>query len=151
MNLYLILPLILGMTVVTQGALNRRVSADWGLTWTVFLNASLFFVVSFILLMTTKYLPQILPEYLKVDQFSTEKVRWFYLVPGLCGFFLVLGVPWSLQINGPSKTFILLIVAQIILSLVLDKFVFEATVSFTKLVGAALVMTGALLVALSPS
>ena len=151
MNMYLILPLFLGLTVVTQGALNRQVSAVWGLTWTVFLNATLFFVVSFALLMTTKFHPQILPEYLKVDQFSPEKFKWYFLIPGLCGFFLVLGVPWSLQINGPSKTFILLIVAQIILSLILDKFLFEATISYLKLMGAALVMAGALLVALSPS
>ena len=148
MSIFLLLPLFLGMAVVTQGALNRRISAELGLTWTVFLNASLFFLVSLALLLATKYVPQMLPEYLRVDQFSANKLKWWFLIPGFCGFFLVLGVPWSLQINGPSKTFILLIVAQILLSLVLDKFVFEATVSATKLAGAALALAGAILVAL---
>jgi uncharacterized membrane protein YdcZ (DUF606 family) len=147
--LFYLLPLFLGLTVVTQGTLNRRVSADWGLASTVFLNATVFFGVSLLLIIAVQVSPKFFPEYLKVQSFDLSKFKSWFLIPGLCGFFLVLGVPWSLQVNGPSKTFILLIVAQIILSLVVEKFFFAGNPSSMKILGALIAAIGAVIVSLN--
>lgn len=147
--LFYLLPLFLGLTVVTQGTLNRRVSADWGLASTVFLNATVFFVVSLLLIIALQVSPQLFPDYLKIQSFDLAKFKLWFLIPGLCGFFLVLGVPWSLQVNGPSKTFILLIVAQIVLSLIVEKFFFAGNPSVMKIFGAVIAMVGAVIVSMN--
>jgi bacterial/archaeal transporter family-2 protein len=150
-NAYIILPFLIGLAGVAQGILNRQVSASWGLTWAVVLNAVLFIVYSLVLLGFLQYAPQVLPEYLRVSTFSTEKFKWWFVLPGLCGFLLVLGIPWSIQIMGPSKTFILFIVAQIVFSLLAEKFFFGSDIPVLKIAGALLAMCGAALVMWSPN
>ncbi len=151
MNSYIILPILIGLAGVTQGILNRQISASWGLSWAVALNAVLFIVYSMILLGFMQFAPQVLPEYLRVNTFSLEKLKWWYSLPALCGFLLVLGIPWSIQMMGPSKTFILFIVAQIVFSLLAEKFFFGSEIPALKMAGAFLAMTGAILVMWSPS
>lgn len=151
MSIFFLIPLFLGVTVIAQGALNRSISVDWGLVSAVFLNAAVFLAVSFFLLLTNKYLPENLPDYLKLQNFDMSKFKWWFLIPGLCGFFLVLGIPWSMQLNGATKTFVLLIVTQVVLSLLFEKFFMEINVSTMKIVGAFIAMTGAVVVALSPN
>ena len=151
MNSYIILPLVIGLAGVTQGILNRQVSASWGLAWAVGLNAVLFIIYSAVLLALLQFAPQVLPEYLRVSAFSAEKFKWWFILPGLCGFLLVLGIPWSIQMMGPSKTFILFIVAQIVFSLLAEKFFFGSEIPFLKIAGALLAMAGAALVMWSPN
>lgn len=151
MNSFIVLPFIIGLAGVTQGILNRQVSASWGLAWAVALNALLFVVYSAVLLVFSHFAPQVLPEYLRVSTFTIEKFKWWFVLPGLCGFLLVLGIPWSIQMMGPSKTFILFIVAQIVFSLLAEKFFFESEVSPLKIAGALLATAGAVLVIWSPS
>lgn len=149
MNLYLVLPLFLGFSVVTQGILNRKIAAEWGLPSTVLLNAAVFFILSGILFLLTRVFPEYFPDYLRVHQFNLQKTKYWFLFPGMCGFFLVLGVPWALQNIGPSKTFILLIVAQTVLSVMADKWIFHTEVSMMKLVGSIVALMGALIVSAS--
>lgn len=151
MNSYIILPMLIGLAGVAQGILNRQVSASWGLTWAVGLNAVLFIVYSAVLLVVMQFAPQVLPEYLRVSTFSMEKFKWWFVLPGLCGFLLVLGIPWSIQMMGPSKTFILFIVAQIVFSLLAEKFFFDSSVPILKIAGAFLAIAGAALVIWSPN
>jgi len=149
MNLHLILPIFLGLSVVTQGVLNRKIAGDWGLSSAIFLNAVVLLVISLVFISGAKWMPQIFPEFLRLQNLEMENAKWWFLIPGLCGFFIVLGVPWSLQNNGPSKTFILLIVSQVVFSLLFEKFVFESSVSILKIVGACVAVLGAILVALN--
>lgn len=146
MNGYYFLPAIIGLAGVTQGILNRQVSAQWGLAWAVGLNAVLFLIYSAVLLAAVRFFPEVLPDYLRTSFFSFDKFKWWFVIPGLCGFLLVLGIPWSIQMMGPSKTFILFIVAQIVFSLLAEKFFFDAPVSTLKIAGAVLAMAGAALV-----
>lgn len=145
----MLIPMVLGLTVVTQGAINRRVGADFGLSSAVFLNAFLFFVLSGILLLWAKLAPHQVPEYWRIKDLNMDQARWWYLIPGLCGFLLVLGVPMSLQANGPSKTFILLIASQVVVSLLFEIFIFSTPISNMKLIGALLAAIGAAMVAIN--
>lgn len=134
-----------------QGVLNRYVSDSWGLVWAVFLNAVFFWVVSAALLTWLYVAPESLPEYLRMNQLSIEKFKWWFLIPSFCGFCIVLCLPWSIQELGPSKTFICMIAAQIVFGLLAEKFIFDAHLSFSKLLGAGLAMAGAALVMYSPN
>lgn len=151
MNTFLILPVILAFSVVSQGLLNKKVGAEQGLAFAVFLNAIVFLIVSGILFFISKNFSESVPAFLKLPTdskniFSIENA--WYLIPGLCGFVLVLGIPWSLQNLGSAKTFIILIVSQIILSLLAEKFYFQNEVSLLKMAGALVALVGAVMVGL---
>ncbi len=151
MNVLFFLPLIIGLSVVAQGVLNRQIADHWGLSSTVFLNAIVFLVVSLLWIGFEKIFPQMLPDYLKQPHSDLYRFKWWFVVPGICGFLIVLGIPWSVQINGPSKTFIMLIASQIILSLLYEKFLMGSPLSVMKISGAFIAMFGTALVVMSPS
>jgi bacterial/archaeal transporter family-2 protein len=144
MNLYFFLPLALGVTVLSQATLNRALALQWGLAAAVTLNAAVFFVLSIGFLLIAKYTPSVVPEFWRFQQ-NPQNFQWYYLLPGLCGFFLVLGLPWSIQNLGASTSFLLLIASQIISSLLFEHFHEGTHISFQKLIGALLVMIGAYL------
>ena len=136
MNFYLVIPVFLGLTVVAQGVLNRRIGGEWGLSSAVFLNAVVFMIVSSALIFTAKLFPQLMPDYLKMRPIDLDKMKLWFVIPGLCGFFLVLGIPWSIQMAGPSKTFLVLIASQIVLGLLYEKLFLDEPISTMKYVGA---------------
>lgn len=142
MNFYLIIPILLGFTVVAQGVLNRHIGTEWGLSSAVFLNALVFMIVSFALVIVAKIFPEIMPEYLRIQQIDLDKMKWWFLIPGLCGFFLVLGIPWSIQMAGPSKTFLVLIASQIVLGLLYEKLFLDEPISTMKYAGAVVSTIG---------
>lgn len=143
-NSYLLLPLALGVTVVAQATLNRVFALQWGLAVAVTVNAAVFFVLSLGFLLIAKYTPNILPEFWRYNP-TSNGFAWTYLIPGICGFFLVVGLPWSIQNLGPSTSFLLLIASQIIASLCLEYFQDAEGVSARKIIGALFVLAGAYL------
>jgi len=144
MNPYLLIPFALGVSVVIQATLNRTMGLQYGLAAAVTLNAVVFFVLSLGFYAIAKYTPTIVPEFWRIRP-SSEAFSWTYLIPGLCGFFLVIGLPWAIQNLGPSTSFLLLIASQIMMSLGLEFFQQGWTLSGPKLVGALLVIIGAVL------
>jgi len=137
----LLIPITIGLSVVLQGILNRKMSLVWGLPEVIVLNGAVFFIIS-------------LAYYFGVRLFSPEmpplkSPEYWYFLPGICGFLIVLGVPSSIGIMGPTKTFITLIVSQVVFSLALEKVIFGDSPGTLKIVGAAIATIGAVLVAIS--
>lgn len=145
MNIYLLLPLALGVTVVLQATLNRTMALQYGLASAVLLNAAVFFILSLGFFISAKYTPTLVPEFMRV-RISEQSFSWLYLLPGLCGFFLVLGLPWAIQNIGPSTSFLLLIASQIVVSLGLEIYQSGITPPLVRILGALLVIVGAILV-----
>lgn len=149
----LAVPVILGLGVVIQGLLNRRIGAAIGLSTAVLINAIVFFVLSAAVIGASYLKPDVFPEMLKPPATSLREASqsgpsyWLYWIPGFFGFLLVLGVPFSIQQMGPSKTFIVLIVAQVVFSLLAEWLFFESNFSNMKLLGAMIAVTGAAIVA----
>ncbi len=79
-------------------------------------------------------MPELFPAFLRPGAAGLD-VNATLVVPGLCGFVLVLGAPWAMQNVGPSKTFVLLVGAQIVLSVLADKWIFDLDVAWTKWLG----------------
>lgn len=151
-----LVPVVLGLGVVIQGLLNRKIGAAIGLSTAVLINAVVFLCLSALAIGLTHMKPDLFPEALRPPSSSfTEAARtgpslWLYWIPGFFGFLLVLGVPFSIQQLGPSKTFVTLIVAQVVFSLVAESFLLAASPSgpnVMKLFGAALAVAGAAIVA----
>ena len=147
------IPVILGIAVVLQGILNRKIGGTIGLSTAVFINALVFLILSAALLATSYLKPHLFPEFLRVPSVSWKNALeqsntslWLYWVPGFCGFLLVLGVPFAIHSIGPSKTFVVLVSAQIAFSVLLEIAV-QSELNPWKLLGAGLAMAGAYLVA----
>ena len=130
------------MAVVTQGHLNRHISLNWGLPTAVALNAGVFFVLSVLFYVAARTSPEFFPEFLKVRS-GMRSIPLWYLIPGTCGFILVLGLPWAFNNLGSAKTFILLVAAQILFGLFWDFFISEIPLSKPVFAGAALTLIGA--------
>lgn len=146
MNAWMLLPPILGAAVLCQAILNRQVSESLGLATVVLINAGVFFAAAALLWLGTRVMPDVFPDFLKPGSAGLD-ARASLIVPGLCGFVLVLGAPWALQKVGPSKTFVLLVGSQILLSVLADKWIFDLDPAWTKWLGASLALAGAVLVA----
>lgn len=145
MNAWMLLPPILGAAVVCQAILNWQFSESLGLATAVLINAGVFFAAAAMLWLGTRLMPDLFPDFLKPGPAGFE-ANATLLVPGLCGFLLVLGAPWSLQKVGPSMTFVLLVGAQIVLGVFADKWIFDLDPAWTKWLGAGLALVGAVLV-----
>lgn len=148
MNAYFSIPVVLGFAVVIQGLLNRWIGVQFGLATAVLINAAVFFVLSLCFYAMAHYTPNLVPEFLQVKS-SSEPFKISFLIPGICGFLLVLGLPWALQNIGTAGTFLTLIATQIFVSFLMDLFYFEMPFSIVKAIGAGLIFVGGLLTILA--
>jgi transporter family-2 protein len=135
------LPAILGVVVVLQAGLNKKISAQWGITGAVLLNAIVFLVIAGVVYGLR--LPHLKGE-IEMKSFS-----WWYLVPGVLGCVLVFGGPMAISRWGAVHTFILIISAQLLASLVWDSQIEGLSISTMRLVGIALAWIGAVIVCMA--
>ena len=145
MVFYYALPLTLGILIVVQGGMNRQIGSLWGLSTAVLLNAGVLFAASAVFYGMLRWSPETFPEFLRPKN-PEQGSSWWYLLPGLCGFCLVLGLPWSIQSIGAAKSFILVITAQICAGLVWDAVVTGIYPGMLKIAGGLLTLLGSLLV-----
>lgn len=146
MSYGLVVPLILGVVSVVQAALNRRIAAVWGLLPATLLNALVFttFTALCLLIARTGKTPLsgwMLPV-------SLRDLRALWLVPGVFGFAIVIGLPWALGRMGALSTFVAMIAAQMVTSVAWDYFVEGVGMSASRVIGAVLTIVGVALVAL---
>lgn len=145
MNSYFFLPIALGVSVVAQASLNKQIAVQYGLLSAVLLNAAVLFSLSLLLYVVSKFSPGLFPDFFQ-PKISTDPLNWSYLIPGVCGFLVVLGLPWSLQKLGASNSFLILIAAQIVVSLLLEIYRTQSLPHGLKLAGALLIIAGGALV-----
>ena len=139
-NWLILIPLILGSTAVLQAAINRRVFDFYGFHYGVLLSGLIMVLVALIVMIfwgagPTPLIPWNLPGF-----------KIWYLLPGVLGYLLVSGLPYSFKHLGASTTFLLLICSQIVFSALWDHFIEGREFSIEKLSGAGLVILGAWLV-----
>lgn len=146
MSVWILMPVLLGAAILTQGLMNRGLATEMGLGLAVLINSAVVLAAALIVMIIawTQILP--LPSWLQ-SVASPVGWRWGFLVSGLCGFFIVLGIPLALEKIGPSKTFVILVGAQIVLGVLADRWLFDQSLSWNKIVGASLTVLGAVLVA----
>jgi uncharacterized membrane protein YdcZ (DUF606 family) len=142
---YYALPIAVGVMVVLQGGTNRKIGSLWGLSTAVLINASLLFALSAIFFGILRWSPDTFPAFLR-PRTSPETPGWWCLLPGFCGFCIVVGLPWSIQTLGAGKSFILVITAQICAGLIWDFVSVGVAPSLWKVLGAGLTLLGSLFV-----
>lgn len=143
MTLYLLLPLITGISIIMQAGLNRQSSMQVGLLSAVLLNSFLFFVLSLaIWLVVRKGWIQVPAAFQIKDVTSIQP--WF-LIPGILGFFIVLCMPFALQNMPASVAFGISIATQLIMSVVWDYFTLGTWPTVQKIIGILFLFLGSIL------
>ena len=138
-------PALLGIVVVLQAGLNKKIAANWGLTTAVLLNAIVFAVLAIVLYSLNIWKSDLFPENMKAV-FNYKTFSWWYLIPGALGCILVFGGPWAVSRWGAVHTFILIISAQLLASLLWDIYIESVPVTTLRAVGIVLAWVGAIIV-----
>lgn len=140
----IVFSIMAGCFGVIQSGLNKMISDHWGFSSAFLLNGLVFLVFNFLLFLVVYFQPQIFPsEYRLQGSFSDFKLWW--ILPGICGFMLVMGLAVSLAQVGAVQTFVICIAAQIVCSLLWDLVVEGKEVATIRLAGAAITFFGAFL------
>lgn len=141
-----LLPFFIGLAAVLQGWFNRRIMSDVSLALAVFLNACVFLgaaILYWLLIAPRTLAENANPNALKLSGLVSAFQPW-YIAPGLFGFALVIGIPYSLSKIGAGPTFIILVASQILFSTLLDYWIAPENITPQKLIGAALCIAGAI-------
>ncbi len=145
MNSGIVWAVLLGFAAVLQGISNRYVSIAWGHANATMLNMTITVVLAGLYVMAVRTGTVVELGFAASDR--TVSFSWWWLIPGLLGFFIVAGIPYAIEKIGAGTAFILMVAGQVIFSIGWDWFRGEADLSPSKIVAAVLVIVAALLAA----
>jgi transporter family-2 protein len=145
-----LIPFFLGAISVLQATINRQVAKEFGLSQAVFFNTLILLAVSVIALFTVKTwdLPAL---QMQTGEGRFSNLSWWHLLPGVFGFCLVAGIPLAIQRIGALQVFVGLIAAQMIVSLLWDRFIDGVEINLYRVIGALLSIIAVAFVNLKPS
>jgi len=145
MGIAVVFSLGLGLAAVLQAALNRRIAGEVGFINATLLNNVVLFGFSLAVILALATQGHWL-EHLRSREVSWH---WWYLVPGLCGFYIVMMLPMVIAKAGASKAFVLFIAAQLIFSAGWDYLIEGIEVSPQQIIGVMIVFIGSFLAVMS--
>ena len=131
--IYLI-PFLIGTFGIFQGALNKQVSMEIGVAHATLIGMIITFLLGVALYFLIKVNPQLFPAFYLVKQPITY-FKWWFLIPGFLGFFIVFFFSQAIYELGAVKVTILIVVAQIITSTFWDKYVENIPLTIYKILG----------------
>lgn len=139
--LFLGIPFVLGGLTVLQSVLNRSVGLKYGWPVAGMMNNTFGFLFAVLVALLLLF-------FLGGKGVSRiDEWHWWYFIPGTLGMLFVMGIPFSIQQIGASRTFVILVASQILFGLVWD-WMSDVGISGLRLMGVALALAGALLVSL---
>lgn len=145
MRWLILLPGFLGVAAVLQGGLNRQIMGAWGLGQAALLNTLVLLAAVGVLLLVVKLRPSALPELFQ-GRGGIGDLRWWWLLPGLCGFALVTCIPFAIPRLGAFPVFLGILAGQLIASLAWDAVMEGRPLSLSRLGGALLAVAAVALV-----
>lgn len=144
MVLVLILSILVGLSMVIQTGLNKVISERDGLGFALHLS-NLIVLISGLIVLT------LVPVIWKTDfsnllkmKFEMKNWAWWYVIPGICGLFIVTTMPYAVFKVGAAKIFVAVIAAQVVGSLLWDYFVEGTPMDTWRVIGGTLTCLGAL-------
>lgn len=135
------LPLLLGSILVIQTGLNEQMQQHISFAHTLLINNLVFISLTCILLFIQYNYQELLPT-----QFNPGKpliIKWWFIIPGIFGALYVAGNILSFGTVGAAHTTILVVIAQLIISILWDYFMKNQSLEWKQVFGAVLTMIGA--------
>ena len=139
-------PFLLGGALVVQSSLNKTIAESKGLSTACLINGSLVAIFSLILLLLSHLYPQFFSDIIPFNKNNKWIFKWWYLIPGIIGFCLVVMLPLGIMKIGALPVFLGVIAGQIIISLLYDFYFEKIPINTIRVAGALLTFIGAVLV-----
>jgi len=133
-NLTYIIPLAVGAAGIIQGGLNKTMSQNMGLTMALFIGNALVLVYSIFLYFLATKSPESVSELFKLRA-STIDFKWWYVIPSICGFIIITGIPFGISKIGAIKVTVLIVAGQMITSIFWDIFIEKIPINTMKSLG----------------
>jgi bacterial/archaeal transporter family-2 protein len=131
-----------GMFAVIQSGLNKMISDEWGFSSALLLNGVVFLVFNLLLFSVVYFQPGIFPAEFRL-QGSLSNFKLWWVLPGICGFMLVLGLAVAFSQVGAVQAIVICIAAQIICSMLWDLMVEGKEVGMARIAGTVITFVGA--------
>jgi uncharacterized membrane protein YdcZ (DUF606 family) len=141
----IVISVVLGFATVIQSGINRHVSKDWSLNEVAFFNNGIVLIISLTAFLSAKYLTNITPNIFKLKGTMPE-FQWYFIIPAICGWFIVMYFPFAISKIGAAKVFIIVVAAQMTGSLVWDYYMEDIGLT-TLRISSALLAIAAVVVA----
>lgn len=129
-----LIPLLIGVLGIFQGTLLKNMALDIGMPYATLLATSVTFLLSVGVFFLIRSNPQIFPSFYVIKQ-PLNIFRWWYLIPGLITFFILLFFPKAMSELGAVKVTILVVAGQIIFSTFWDFFMENIPITLFKVLG----------------
>ena len=145
MNPFFLLPILAGIAVVAQAGVNRQVAGQWGLATMVVVNSVVVLVLALVFFAAVKLRPEAFPEFLRVPVDPGHVAAWRIFLPGLMGITIVMGLPWAFSRLGALEVILTVLVAQVVASMLWDRWVDRIPVEPLRVIGALIALGGTML------
>lgn len=149
MQTELLVPFLLGVAAVLQATLNKEIAAHTGLALATALNMVVAAACALAFAVLCRFRAE--PEGLLRWNLDGSAFRLWWLLPGIVGFLIVLGLPWAVQRIGALSTFVALVGAQMLASAAWDRLVGGIPLSAPRVLGALCTVAGVVLLSRSPT
>lgn len=143
---FIFLTIFVGLATVLQAGINRSIGTAMDLNLAVFLNSAMVLVISGSFYFVARLIPERMSPLFSpqpVDASKLASLGWKIILPGLCGFCIVVGIPWAMTKLGALKVFLFMIGSQLIFSSLWDYVVEGIPFTTKRILGALITLVGA--------
>lgn len=130
-----LIPIAVGVAGILQGGFNRNMSNDLGLAKGLLVGNVLVLAYSLLLFFGASKFPNLVPEIFHNKGSLSSSLRWWYIIPSICGFIIIAGIPMGIVKIGAVKVTVLIVVAQMITSIIWDITVEKLPINTMKTLG----------------
>jgi transporter family-2 protein len=144
MLLFSLIPVIVGISMVLQNAMNNQISKTADLSSVLIFNC----IVSLLASVAVFYLALLRPSWLPEIFHPKSNVptsSWWIIIPGMCGFMIILGMPIALDKLGALKVLCVVIATQLVTALMWDTWIAKMAVTPQRILGALVTLMGAVI------
>jgi bacterial/archaeal transporter family-2 protein len=148
MALAIFLSMMAGAFGVWQAGMNKVVADSLGFTASLLFNGVFFLVFNGLFFLIVWGRPSAFPSEFAI-RLAFEDFKWWWLLPGLMGFALVMGLAVSVGRIGAVQTIVISVAAQVFASIIWDMWDGDFQLNQWRLIGAGLTLVGAVIATLS--
>lgn len=141
--LFFLIPFVLGGLTVVQSVMNRSLGLKYGWPVAGVLNNTVGLLFAFLLMLV------LILVFQGKGVARLDEWHWWYLLPGCFGMMFVMGIPYAVHFLGASRTFVILVVSQILFGLIWDFMTNAGSISTLRVAGVVVALAGAVMAGLS--
>ncbi len=141
----ILLSVIVGLSIVLQNGLNHRISHTLSMGTILTANCIISLALSVGLLLITRLYPEWVPDTFRPTSSTLSQAmsRWWILIPGVCGFLIILSMPVAIGKIGVLKVLAIVIAIQLGGGMLWDYAVEGITPSLQRIAGSIITLAGA--------